>query len=500
MSASPSCPDVQPRAARVKQARTPRGRHKATGGPWQQLLAAQSSYAALTVATLPSGRADHETTMADVQPSVLIVDDDTSFAHAAADYARERGFDTAIAHTLQESRRAMDAHPSDLTLLELSLPDGNAFDLLGELDADAHRRIALLSDDGSSEVAERAGRWPLLDYLVKPLEPEHFDALLSAASAARAVAPRWGGLIGECEAMRQVASYVERIAPTRVSVLVTGESGTGKELVARAVHERSRRRGAFVAVNCGAIAPDLLASHLFGHERGSFTGAAQRHAGYFEQAHRGTLFLDEITEMPPALQVYLLRVLETGEVTRVGGSEAIPVDVRIVAACNRDPQQAIDQGQLRADLFYRLADFILPLPPLRARGNDVVLLARYFVDQLNAEHGESKRLSADAERILRAHHWPGNVRELRSAVQRAFFLSDGPVVDVHPVAHRAAQADANGAIVFRVGMSYADVEREMLLRTLEEVRHDKTRAARMLGVSVRTIHNQLARMAPPVRG
>lgn len=433
--------------------------------------------------------------MTDARPSVLIVDDDTRFALAAADFARQRGFEATVAHTLGESRRAMERHSRDLTMLELSLPDGTAFELLDELDAESHRRIALMSGDDSCETAARVERLPLMDYLVKPFCVERFESLLLHASSGPQLKPLCGDLLGSCESMRRVAAYIERIAPAGIAVLVEGESGTGKELAARAIHQRSGRSGAFVAVNCGAIAPDLLASHLFGHERGSFTGAAQRHVGYFEQSNRGTLFLDEITEMPAALQVYLLRVLETGEVTRVGGSDAIPVDVRIVAACNRAPLEAIEQGLLREDLYYRLADFIITLPPLRARGDDVVLLARAFVERLNVERGTRKRLSVESEGLMRRHAWPGNVRELRSAVQRAFLLGDGDLVDVQPGLRRVEPASgAEGGIVFRVGMTYADIEREMLTRTLEEVGHDKTRAARMLGVSVRTIHNQLTRM------
>jgi len=431
--------------------------------------------------------------MADPQPSVLIVDDDERFAHAAAAHAESRGFEARVVHTLEETRQAMATGARDLTMLDLALPDGSACELLDQLDIDSHGRIALLCSEDGPPHAMLERPWPLLDYLVKPLQPDRYDSLLSRVSGRRQEPAAPFGLIGESEPMQRVARHIERIAPTRISVLVTGESGTGKELVARGIHDRSRRRGAFVAVNCGAIAPDLLASHLFGHERGSFTGAAQRHAGYFEQANRGTLFLDEITEMPAALQVYLLRVLETGEVTRVGGSDAIPVDVRIVAACNRDPHEAIERGLLREDLYYRLADFIVGLPPLRARGSDVVLLARHFVERLNAEYGECKRLSTESERLLRQHSWPGNVRELRSTVQRSYLLADGPVIDVQLGPRRGDPTASEGAILFRVGMTYADVEREMLLRTLEEVRHDKTQAARILGVSVRTVHNQLAR-------
>ncbi|WP_187770688.1 sigma-54-dependent transcriptional regulator [Cognatilysobacter lacus] len=437
--------------------------------------------------------------MADAQPSVLIVDDDATFASAAADFARAHGFQASIAHSLEESRRAIQRGMSDLTMLDVTLPDGTAFDLLDELDAGQHCRIALMTGEASVESAARAVGLPVLDYLVKPLCPRQFESLLQQASTrvqARTVTTRLPGVIGECEAIQRLAEDLDRVAPTSVSVLITGESGTGKELVARAVHERSKRRGNFVAVNCGAIAPDLLASHLFGHERGSFTGAQQRHVGYFEQANRGTLFLDEITEMPPALQVYLLRVLETGEVTRVGGSESVPVDVRIVAATNRDPVQAIGLGLLREDLYYRLADFIIALPPLRARGDDVLLLANAFIERLNAEHGQARQLAPDAERMLARHPWPGNIRELRSVLQRAYLLSDGPLVRIPTLGQRAMplHQDRN-SIVFHVGMSYADVEREMLLKTLANVDGDKTEAARVLGVSVRTIHNQLARLS-----
>ncbi|GAB1596199.1 sigma-54-dependent transcriptional regulator [Lysobacter claricitrinus] len=434
-----------------------------------------------------------------LQPSVLIVDDDTTFASAAADFARAHGFQASIAHSLEESRRAMGRGMSDLTMLDVTLPDGTAFDLLAELDTRQQTRIALMTGETSLETARRAVRLPVLDYLLKPLCPQQFESLLSQASAralAQIAGARPDGIIGDCPAISQLAVDLDRVAPTRVSVLITGESGTGKELVARAVHERSHRRGSFVAVNCGAIAPDLLASHLFGHERGSFTGAQQRHVGYFEQANRGTLFLDEITEMPPALQVYLLRVLETAEITRVGGSETIPVDVRIVAATNRDPIQSIEQGLLREDLYYRLADFVMALPPLRARGHDVVLLANVFVERLNTEYGQVKQLAPGAERMLVRHGWPGNIRELRSVVQRAYLLSDGPLVQIPVLGRRALPLHQDdSSIMFHVGMSYADVEREMLTKTLLKVDGDKTEAARILGVSVRTIHNQLARLA-----
>ncbi len=439
--------------------------------------------------------------MTEAVPSVLIVDDDVEFANAAADFARTRGFRTTLAHSIEQSRRVMDLGSTDLMLLDLELPDGSGFDLLDELDLAHHSgRVAIVTGTPSIESAARAVSMPVVDYLIKPLCPIQFDALLAdtRSRTPRALPSAFGGLIGECEPIRSVVRDLCKVAPTTASVLVTGESGTGKELIARAVHEQSGRRGKFVAVNCGAIAPDLLASHLFGHERGSFTGAATRHVGYFEQANRGTLFLDEITEMPTSLQVYLLRALETGTVTRVGGVDPVEVEVRIVAATNRDPQAAIESGRLREDLYYRLADFIVQMPPLRARGDDVLLLAQTFVDRLNQQYGTSKRLAPDANRVLLQHGWPGNVRELRSAVQRAFILSEGDVIRLAVPGRRVAPVHQDETtVVFSIGMTYAEVEREMLMKTLARFNHDKTQTARALGVSVRTIHNQLARIADP---
>ncbi|MFC0676791.1 sigma-54-dependent transcriptional regulator [Lysobacter korlensis] len=431
-------------------------------------------------------------------PSVLIVDDDVDFANAAADFARTRGFRATLAHSLQQSRQLIDRDGADLMLLDLELPDGSGFDLLDELDLAQHSgRVAIVTGTPSIESAARAVSMPVVDYLIKPLCPIQFDALLADARTRtpRPLPSAFGGLIGECEAMQGIVRDLCKVAPTTASVLITGESGTGKELIARAVHEQSARRGKFVAVNCGAIAPELLASHLFGHERGSFTGAANRHIGYFEQAHQGTLFLDEITEMPPGLQVYLLRALETGQITRVGGLDPIDVNVRIVAATNRDPEVAIEKGVLREDLFYRLADFIVTMPPLRARGDDVLLLAQVFVDRLNQQYGQHKRLASDAHRVLMQHGWPGNVRELRSAIQRAYVLSDGDTVRLAMPGRRVAPMHQDEmTVTFTVGMTYAEVEREMLLKTLARFNHDKTQTARALGVSVRTIHNQLARI------
>ena len=252
------------------------------------------------------------------------------------------------------------------------------------------------------------------------------------------------------------------------------------------------RSGRFVAVNCGAIAPDLLSSQLFGHERGAFTGAVQSHSGFFEQADRGTLFLDEVTEMPPALQVYLLRVLESRALTRVGGIREMPIDVRVIAASNRDPQQALGSGTLRADLYFRLAEFPLAIPPLRDRREDIPLLARHFLDRLNERYGTTRVFDPDALRRLTERAWPGNVRELRHAVQRHYVLSDGPLEIRDEPAARSI-TDGDGSIRFKVGMTFDAVEREMLLNTLLHFNNNKRQAARSLGITTKTVYNRLLR-------
>jgi DNA-binding NtrC family response regulator len=431
-------------------------------------------------------------------PTLLIVDDDRDFARSAADFARSHGYQPYLAHSLEQSHGFAQLPVVDLLLLDLDLPDGNGIDLLDDQDLPELGHVAIVTGHPSVETAARAVAKPIADYLVKPLSPEQFKGLLERA--AQPVHARLGeigrsGMIGDSPAMRRLIAQLEQAAPSNASVLLSGESGTGKELAARAVHRLSGRAGPFVAVNCGAIAPDLLASHLFGHERGSFTGASSRHCGYFEQAAGGTLFLDEIAEMPAALQVYLLRVLEAGSLTRVGGTEEVAIDVRVVAATNRDPLRALADGALREDLYYRLADFHLELPPLRSRGDDAMLIARSILHELNARYGTHKRFVAGTEAMIAAHRWPGNVRELRSAIQRAFLTAAGAQIRIAPAARKpAATAAGPDQVNFSVGMTYAQIEQEMLLRTLAHFDNDRTRAARALGVSVRTIHNQIARL------
>jgi DNA-binding NtrC family response regulator len=293
--------------------------------------------------------------------------------------------------------------------------------------------------------------------------------------------------------MQGARDLLARVAPSGLSVMLSGETGTGKELAARALHEMSRRPGAFVAINCGAVSPELLGSQLFGHERGSFTGALARHIGCLERASYGTVFLDEITEMPMAVQPYLLRALETGMVTRLGGSGEVAAPVRVIAATNRDPAEAVADGRLRQDLYYRLADVCVHMPALRERGDDARLLAQGLLDRLNAKAGVRKYFSSTSLQCLAQHDWRGNVRELHSAVHRAFLLSDFLEIDIEVGLPARRRIDMPDHIRFRMGDTLATLEERALRRTLAHYRDDKSAAAQSLGISVRTIHNHLSR-------
>ena len=314
----------------------------------------------------------------------------------------------------------------------------------------------------------------------------------------------FGLLYGACPPMRDLFSTLDRLSRSNAPVMILGESGAGKELVATTLHRlSSRNEQPFIAINCGAIPETLIESELFGHERGSFTGAARTHRGCFERAHGGTLLLDEVTEMPIDMQVRLLRVLETGKFTRVGGDAEIESDVRILAASNRDLQQAIASGRLREDLMYRLCVIPVTVPPLRDRGGDAILLAEKFLAELNAEEGEHKTLSDTARERIAEHSWPGNVRELKNVIHRAFVLSDDEVevdiaafsggIDSRPV---GTQSNGDGSadretLNVQVGMSLDDIERAVITATLHSVGGSKTEAARVLGISLKTMYNRL---------
>ena len=311
------------------------------------------------------------------------------------------------------------------------------------------------------------------------------------------IAAVYGELVGNSESIRKIYSLIEQVAPSSASVLITGESGTGKELVARTIHKMSPRHDKpFVAINCSAIPESLMESELFGHEKGAFTGAASRRQGCFELADTGTLLLDEIGEMPALLQAKLLRVIEERAVRRLGSRKEIEVDVRLLAATNRQPQQAVAEGKLRSDLLYRLNVFGIHLPSLRERKEDLPLLAQHLVTQLAEKHGRPARfLSSAAIEALQFHSWPGNVRELRNVIERAVIICSGEQVERHhfapyPIEQRERLRNED-TLSLPVGTPLEEVERQMIMRTLQKTKNNKTRAAELLGISLKTLHNKL---------
>jgi DNA-binding NtrC family response regulator len=438
-------------------------------------------------------------------PIVLIVEDDPAHLEALRELVASEGFDTRATGALADAKRMLDEVRVDLVLCDLMLPDGSALDLLPLLEERPETDLVLVTGQASIDSAVDAFRGGAIDYLTKPIDFTRLRTILARLRRADQLRTqvgrlrdelldmgRFGKMIGASKAMHQVYSQVVKVAPTQATVLITGETGTGKELVAETIHDRSpRSTRPYVTLNCAAVSPSLIESELFGHEKGSFTGATRRHEGFFERARGGTLFLDEITEMPLDLQAKLLRTLESREVQRIGGDRPIPVDIRLLAATNRDPHQAVTDGKLREDLLYRLLVFPIHVPPLRERGDDVVLLANHFLWQLNREAGTQKEFTKEARDRLRLHHWPGNVRELRHATERAFIEATNDIgVECLPFVEQAKLERSAEPLAIRVGMSNAEVERILTLATLDQLR-EKKKTAEVLGISLKTLYTRL---------
>jgi two-component system, NtrC family, response regulator AtoC len=442
-------------------------------------------------------------------PHILIVDDDVASAQALAHIALMENFTVAITHCLAEARAQIKKRPPDVILTDLMLPDGQGLELFGDIVHLKNTEIILMTGHASLETSIEALRLGFKDYLTKPLNIEHLKTVLShipkpcdlkdeivALRSELRELGRFGRLIGASKVMQSVYDQIVRVAPSIASVLIIGESGTGKEAVAQTIHELSmRRKNTFLPVNCSAISPQLIESELFGHEKGSFTGAVKERKGYFEQASGGTLFLDEITEMPIDLQAKLLRVLETGCITPVGSNASIQTDVRILAATNRIPDEAVAQGKLREDLLYRLQVFPLNLPPLRERLDDVALLAEFFIQELNRLEGQNKRLMPDAITKLHSYNWPGNVRELKNALHRAYIMADDQITadcflsyGSGSVVNGVAKKQEN---TIAAGMTINAIENLLIKKTLAYCEGNKEKTAEMLGISVKTLYNKL---------
>jgi len=437
---------------------------------------------------------------------ILVVDDEAGVRHSLTSILQSEGYEVIVADDAFEALALPNEEQPALTITDLTMPGMHGLDLLLRIrQRNPHAAVVVMTAHGEVDTAVDAMRAGALDYMVKPLD---VDRLLSTIEKVISVdklrrlsepPPRLAGscceqIIGSSTEMQHVFRSIEQVAPSRASVLVTGESGTGKEVVATAIHRASARAtGPFIAINCAALSENLLESELFGHERGSFTGADKRRRGRIEQADGGTLFLDEIGEISPALQVKLLRVLQERAFERVGGNETIKVDVRIVTATNQNLRELVAAGRFREDLFYRLNVVGLHLPPLRERRADIPQLALHFLKHYAANNGSNvTRFSDEALEALADHAWPGNVRQLENAIEHAVVFASGDCIEASHLPPELREGPAKGERLPPVpGANMLELERYAILKTLEAVGGSTRRTAELLGMSVRKIQYRL---------
>lgn len=438
----------------------------------------------------------------------LLLDRDVQHQKALRTFCESEGFVVSSAESLHAARDFLARDIFDVAFIDLDPEDGSGLNLLEEPRLHSAEIIMMGSHDEVSR-ADDAIRAGASHFFCKPFDNAYLHQLLmdialeagdgrndaiDAADTPR-VLDQFGFLRGSSPGMRRLYRVLRKVAVTDSALLIVGESGTGKELLARTVHEYSpRSEGPFIAFNCASVAENLVESELFGHEKGSFSGAEKRHRGFFERAAGGTLLLDEITEMNPELQSALLRVLEEKRLRRVGSEKDIQVDVRIISATNRDPMAAIREGFLREDLYYRISQFPLRVPALRDRGSDIRGLAQHFLNVLNDQHGTSLEFSADALDSISTYSWPGNVRQLRHAVERAYILSE-TVIDRVALPRFESEPESlsgeGGVVRIEPGSTLAEAERKIILATLERHEGDKKRVAAELGISLKTLYNRL---------
>jgi len=443
---------------------------------------------------------------------VLIIDSDREHANFVREHLSEYGYEAAAEFSDLAGLEAMETFQPAVIITDALIPGPHQFALLRELrERSPLMPVILIADNTSAETAIQALQEEgAYHYFEKPVNFDRLHIVLKRAVELaearrenellrRQLRDRgaFGELVGRSESMQKVYAVIEQCAPSSASVLILGDSGTGKELVARTIHNLSPRRDApFVAINCSAIPETLMESELFGYEKGAFTGAAARRQGCFELADTGTLLLDEIADMPELLQAKLLRVIEERKVRPLGSRNEIPIDVRILAATNKDPHQAAQQGKLREDLLYRLDVMTIRLPGLAERKEDLPLLAQHLVTQLAAKHERPARfLSPAAIEALRYHAWPGNVRELRNVIERAVIICTSEQIERHHFApypfDQRERVRNEDTITFPVGTPIETIERQMILRTLQRTGNNKTKAAELLQISLKTLHNKL---------
>jgi len=448
-----------------------------------------------------------------IQEKVLIVEDEENERSGLAELVSAWGYRTDIARDGLEGLEKVAAWSPGIVITDLKMPRMDGMELLHRI-AEQPQPIAvvLLTAQGSIDLAVDAMKIGAYDFIQKPVDPARLKQILQNAARHRGTSLElevtkrklrdtgvFGSLVGSSKGMQEIFRLVEMVAPSTASVLITGESGTGKELVARTIHEMSPRKGKpFVAINCSAIPETLIESEIFGHEKGAFTGALERRAGCFELAEEGTLLLDEIGEMPIATQAKLLRVLEDHKLRRLGSKIETPVDVRVLAATNKVPEEAVSKGELRNDLYYRLNVFNIHLPPLREHKEDIPQLVDALLADMTAKH--SREVGGVHESVVHMfsnYSWPGNVRELRNTLERAVIVCDGSLIEPRHLPPnfgtaglRVATSDADG-VRLEVGTTVGEAEKMLILKTLAATNNNKTRAAEILGISLKTLHNKL---------
>ena len=450
---------------------------------------------------------------------VIVLEDDQIVRKNLEECLRRRRYDVASVATIAAAQDFLAKDNFDVIFLDVRLPDGDGTDLLKLLQSRPQRPLAVVTTGfGSVESAVECMKNGAFDYLIKPFSNEQIEVTLRKAEEftqilkvnqylSRENEETGQDLLGQSPAMNDLRQLVRKVARTQATVLIQGESGTGKELVARALYRESPRANApFIKLNCAAIPENLIESEFFGHEKGAFTGALNKREGRFELAHGGTILLDEISEISPTVQAKLLRVLQERELERVGGNRTIKVDVRVIATTNRNLEQSVEKKEFRQDLFFRLNVVPIHVPPLRERREDVPFLAQEFMRRFGRKHGVHVRgFSDEALKVLSTHSWPGNVRELQNVVERAVILSNESgvlepeqlgitkpapaptVVAPGPV----SPAPGNHAVADGSALSLAEVEKHHILGTLEQCKGNRTQAARLLGVSIRTLRNKL---------
>ncbi len=441
---------------------------------------------------------------------VLVVDDEANMRRVLEIMLSRRGFRTEAAVDGRDALERMAEQPADLVITDLRMPEVNGIELLRQLRAAGNDvPVIVITAHGTLETAVEAMRLGACDYLLRPFDVEALDLAIQRVFASREVLRRnqylrqevdrrWTGLVGDGRHMREVQRLVAQVGPTSAAVLISGETGTGKEVVARALHDASPRRDQlFVAINCAALPRDMLESELFGHEKGAFTGALRQRVGKFELAQGGTVFLDEITEMPIDLQAKLLRVLQESEVQRLGGNQTLRIDARILSATNRSPRQAVQDGRLREDLYFRLNVFNIPLPTLRERPEDLPALVEHLMRQSLGPSAPLPEVPAEVMTALQRYRWPGNVRELRNVVERALILGGGRAVELRdlrleqdaapPAGPDMAGPEAAANPDLRLDPAVEALESRLITEALRRTGGNKARACALLRISERSL-------------